>query len=112
MSRMPKKSSRLWANLQRAAFEYFLNEVNLANGLVADSTKEGWPASIAAIGLALAIYPIGVERSFITRAEAIKRTLTTLRFFWQSPQGNAADAIGYRGFFYHFLDMQTGRRAW
>ncbi len=109
---MPKKPSRLWGNLQRAAFTYFLNEVNLANGLVVDSTKEGWPASIAAIGLALAIYPVGVERNFITRAEAIKRTLTTLRFFWHSPQSDAADATGYRGFYYHFLDMQTGRRAW
>jgi hypothetical protein len=30
----------------------------------------------------------------------------------QSPHGTAADATGYRGFYYHFLDMQTGKRAW
>ena len=29
-----------------------------------------------------------------------------------SEQGESADATGYKGFYYHFLDMQTGRRAW
>lgn len=42
----------------------------------------------------------------------MERTLATLRFFWNSPQGPEPDATGYRGFYYHFLDMQTGRRAW
>jgi hypothetical protein len=63
-------------------------------------------------GMALAIYPIGVQRGFITHKEAVARTLTTLRFFWQSPHGTAADATGYRGFYYHFLDMRTGKRVW
>lgn len=36
----------------------------------------------------------------------------TLRFFRDSPHGVAPDATGYKGFYYHFLDMQTGRRAW
>ena len=40
-----------------------------------------------------------------------KRTLTTLRFFWNSPHGPEPDATGYKGFYYHFLDMKTGRRA-
>src|ERR1700737_3551619 len=116
MSKELNDSAAFLANLQRKTFQYFWTEVsptvNLTNGLVVDSTKEGWPASIAAIGMALAIYPGGVERGFITRQEAVTRTLTTLRFFWQSPQGTAADATGYRGFYYHFLDMQTGQRVW
>jgi hypothetical protein len=112
MTKGPDDSAAWLARLQRNAFRYFWTEVNPTNGLVVDSTKEGWPASIAAIGMALAIYPIGVQRGFITRKEAVARTLTTLRFFWQSPQGTAADATGYRGFYYHFLDMQTGKRAW
>jgi hypothetical protein len=62
--------------------------------------------------LALAAYPIGVERGFWTRDSAVERTLTTLRFFWNSPQGPEPNAAGYRGFYYHFLDMQTGRRMW
>lgn len=102
----------LLARLQRKTFQYFWTEVNPANGLVVDCTKEGWPASIAAIGMALAIYPIGVEHLFITREEAITRILTTLRFFWHSSQGTAVDATGYRGFYYHFLDMETGKRVW
>jgi hypothetical protein len=79
---------------------------------VADKTAANWPASIAAVGLALAAYPAGVERSYMPRASAVERTLATLRFFSDSPQGPEPDATGFRGFYYHFLDMQTGRRAW
>ena len=97
--------------LQRETFGYFQHEVNSVNGLVIDKTAPDSPASIAATGFALAAYPVGVERGFISRAAAVERTLTTLRFFSSSPQGPERDATGYRGFYYHFLDMQTGRRA-
>ncbi|MEP6608614.1 MAG: glucoamylase family protein [Burkholderiaceae bacterium] len=98
--------------LQYQSFNYFLYEVNPANGLVRDKTEPNWPSSIAATGLALAAYPVGVERGFMSRAAAVERTLATLRFFWNSAQGPEPDASGYQGFYYHFLDMQTGRRAW
>jgi hypothetical protein len=98
--------------LQHETFRYFLHETSPVNGLIADKTEPGWPASIAATGLALASYPIGVDRSFMSRDDAVERTLKVLRFFWNSPQGTEPDATGYRGFYYHFLDMQTGRRAW
>jgi hypothetical protein len=98
--------------LQRDSFAYFLHEANPANGLVADKNEPDWPSSIAATGLALACYPVGVERGFMPRAAALERTLNTLRFFWNSPQGSEPDATGHRGFYYHFLDMRTGRRAW
>src|ERR1041385_8941036 len=98
--------------IQDEAFSYFLHETNPVNGLVSDKTAANWPASIAATGLALAAYPVAVEHGFMPRAAAVERTLTTLRFFWNSPQGPEPDATGYQGFFYHFLDMQTGRRAW
>ena len=98
--------------LQRDTVGYFLHETNTANGLVIDKTAADWPSSIAATGLALACYPVSVERGFMSRAAAVKRTLTTLRFFWNSPQGPEPDATGYKGFYYHFLDMQTGHRAW
>jgi hypothetical protein len=98
--------------LQHDAFGYFLHETNPVNGLVIDKTAPQWPASIAATGLALAAYPVGVERGFLSRSAAVERTLATLRFFWYSPQGPEPDATGYRGFYYHFLDMHTGRRAW
>jgi hypothetical protein len=99
-------------SLQRETFSYFLKETNSRNGLVVDKTAADWPASIAATGLALAVYPVAVERGFISRAAAIETVLTTLRFFWTSPQGPEPDATGYHGFYYHFLDMQSGRRAW
>ncbi len=99
------------SHVQKRTFGYFLKETNLSNGMVPDSTRQDSAASIAAIGFALTAYPIGVERGFLTRAEAVKRTVTTLRFFAQSEQSTASDATGYKGFYYHFLEMQTGRRA-
>ncbi len=98
--------------VQRKTFSYFEKEVNPANGLVADKTDPRWPASIAAIGLALTAYPVGVERGYLTREQALERTLTTLRFFRDSPHGPDPDATGHKGFYYHWLDMRTGRRAW
>src|SRR5919197_4053422 len=108
----PSLSEKELDKLQRTTFGYFLKETNPANGLVPDNTREGAHASIAPVGFALAAYPIAVGRSFITRPEAVERTLTTLRFFWNSPQGTDAYATGHKGFYYHFLDMRTGRRAW
>ncbi len=102
----------LLAPLQRESFDYFLREVNPANGLIADKTQAHWPASIAATGLALAAYPVGVERGFVARDHAVRLTLAALRFFQTSPQGTAPDCTGYKGFYYHFLDMATGARAW
>jgi hypothetical protein len=98
--------------LQRATFNYFVHETNPLNGLVIDKTKPGAPASIAAVGLALSSYPVGVERRFVSRADAVQRTLATLRFFHKSVQGTDPDATGYKGFYYHFLDMKTGKRVW
>src|ERR1700689_2651003 len=94
--------------LQRNTFDYFVHEVNPLNGLVVDRTQEGAPASIAAVGLVLSAYPVGVERGFITRAEAAERTLATVRFFRNSSQDKGVEATGYKGFYYHFLDMKTG----
>ncbi len=103
---------QLLRTLQRDSFTYFTHKTNPVNGLVSDKSREGWPASIAAVGLALAAYQVGVERGFMTRNDAVQRTLATLRFFAHAPHGPGADATGYKGFYYHFLDMNSGRRAW
>ena len=105
------KTDAMLEKLQCESFSYFLHETNVTNGLVKDKTANNWPASIAAVGLALAAYPVAVKHGFMTHASAVKLTLTTLRFFWNSPQGEEPDATGYKGFYYHFLDMQTGRRS-
>lgn len=101
----------LLSSLQQESFAYFLAEANEANGLVRDKTAPDWPASIAAVGLALTVYPIGVERGMMTREHARARTLATLRFFAASAQGRGPKDSGYKGFYYHFLDMETGARA-
>lgn len=99
--------------LQQNTFRYFWEETNPDNGLIPDNTSaDHVPASIAGVGLALATYPVAVERSFVSRAKAVERTLATLRFFWNAPQGPMPDATGHQGFFYHFLDVTNGRRAW
>src|SRR6266511_471609 len=103
----PSLTDKDLARLERDTFKYFANEMNQENGLFPDNTRQGAPSSIAVAGFALTAYPVGVERGYITRAEAIKRSLLTLRFFHDGPQGTGPDAIGYKGFYYHFLDMKT-----
>lgn len=98
--------------LQRDTFGYFLDFANPANGLVPDNSRPGSHCSIAAVGFALATYPIAVERGYIRRAEARERVLATLRFFAEAPRDGEKDGTGHHGFYYHFLDMQHGRRAW
>ncbi|UVK39182.1 hypothetical protein LHFGNBLO_000514 [Mesorhizobium sp. AR10] len=108
----PPSDDELLDCFQRAAFGYFLETVNPVNGLVADTSRPNWPASIAVVGFALSCYPIGVERGWMTRNDAASLTLATLRFFRNSRQGNGDDVTGHKGFYYHFLDMQTGLRTW
>lgn len=98
--------------LQRTAFDYFLHTANPQNGLIADTTRDGAPSSIAVVGFALSAYPVGVEHGWIERADAIQRTLVTLRFFMNSDQSGGPEATGYHGFYFHFLDMQRGTRIW
>jgi hypothetical protein len=103
--------SEMLDHLRRVTFEYFRHEFNSQNGLIADKTQPGSPSSIAAVGMGLSSYVVAVERDLLSRVEAVDRTLTLLRFFHSSHQGPEPDATGYKGFYYHFLDMQTGRRA-
>ena len=111
MTGMTPRDLEELGELQRHTFRYFVHETNPGNGLVRDRSREGSPASIAAVGLALTCYPVGVFRRWLTRAEAAERVLTTLRFFARSAQSEDEDATGSHGLYYHFLDMRTGRRA-
>ena len=99
-------------DLQRAAFGYFAAAVNPANGLVADRSHSNSPCSIAVVGFALSVYPIAVERGWMRRVDAVACTVAALRFFHDSDQSESADATGYKGFYYHFLGMQSGARVW
>ncbi len=102
----------LLERLQRAAFEYFLQTANPANGLIPDNSRVNAPVSIAVVGFALASYPVAVERGWLARADAVARSLAALRFFRDSDQSGGSTATGYKGFYYHFLDSGTGARVW
>ncbi|MFP5405525.1 MAG: glucoamylase family protein [Gammaproteobacteria bacterium] len=102
----------LLERLQRAAFDYFPGMTSARNGLVADTSRADSPASIAVIGFALASYPAAVERGWIDRVDAVRASLAALRFFRDSEQSESPSATGFKGFYYHFLDMQTGARVW
>ena len=97
--------------VETRTFQWFWDNTNPANGLVPDR----WPtksfSSVAAIGFGLTAYIVGVERGYVSRSDAAARVLTTLNFLYHAPQGpDATGVTGYKGFFYHFLDMNTGLR--
>jgi hypothetical protein len=96
--------------LQWTTLLYYIREFNYRNGLIADKTEPGSPASIAAFGMAEATIPLILERHHLPRELMAKSVLRHLQFLWNSPQGPRADATGYKGFYYHFLNMETGRR--
>jgi hypothetical protein len=106
-------------SLHAGAFRYAWYQANPANGLIRDRSQSGSPASIAAVGFGLSAICTGVDHGWVSRADARTRVLTTLNTFWTLPQNNLpADGsgngtqIGHRGWFYHFLNMNTGFRMW
>lgn len=99
------------ADLQEATFGYFVQTTNARNGLVLDSTKQHAPATVAGSGLVLTCYAVAAERGYLPRRELARRARTTLEFFRNAEQSDGPAATGYKGFFYHFLDFDTGARA-
>jgi len=108
---LSKSRQALVDDLERRTFDWFWDSANPSNGLVPDHYPGESFSSIAAVGFGLTAYGVGVERGYVTRAQAVERTLATLRFFKDAPQNASEDdASGYHGFYYHFLDMKTGKR--
>lgn len=110
-------NDQLLDTLQHTAFNFFWNEANPVNGLIKDRSNAngggGAPCSIASVGFGLTAICIGVDHGWVTREAARDRVLTTLRTFWTGPQGSGTSGyIGYKGFYYHFLDMTTALRTW
>lgn len=101
----------LFSDIERRTFQFFWDTTNELNGLAPDRFPSRPFASIASVGFALTAYPIGIENGWISRNQAIDRTLTTLKFFRDAPMGpQRTGRAGYKGFYYHFLDMQQGNR--
>jgi hypothetical protein len=103
--------SHLLSDIEHHTFNFYWERVNHTNGLMADRWSTPSACSITGTGFALIAWPIGVERGWITREQARDITLQTLRFFEQLPQGDQlSGTAGYRGFYYHLIDMETGIR--
>src|SRR3954471_5244854 len=101
----------LFDDIEKRTFNFFWETTEGATGLVPDRWTAAPFASVAAVGFALSAYAIGVERGYVTRAQARARVLTTLRFLHAAPQGaDPANSAGYQGFFYHFLNFGSGKR--
>ncbi|PYV14819.1 MAG: hypothetical protein DMG21_17050 [Acidobacteria bacterium] len=101
-------------DLRHRAFQYFVEQADPGTGLVRDRARTTGAAvsgasqhvaSIAATGFGLTALSIGAEHGWISRQDARSRVLVTLRFF-------ADRAPSEHGWFYHFMDMRTGARAW
>ncbi|MGY1457726.1 MULTISPECIES: glucoamylase family protein [unclassified Luteimonas] len=110
---MPAKMPlpQLFRDIEKRTFQFFWDTTDERNGMTPDRFPSRPFASVAAIGFALTAYPVGIENGWIGRRQAVDRTLLTLEFLLESPQGpEATGTIGHRGFFYHFLDMRTGHR--
>ena len=101
-------------DLERRSFQYFWDQASPDTGLVLDRTRtDGTPsdedhryiASIAATGFGLTAICIASERGWISRSAARARVSATLRFF-------ADRALQEHGWFYHWMDVNTGERRW
>lgn len=109
----PLTDEQLLDSLQYYGFRFFWQEANPTNGLIKDRSTPTSPASIASVGFGLTAIGIAIDHGWITRAAGRDRTLTTLRTFWEMPQGSAVSGtIGYKGWFYHFLDMNSATRVY
>lgn len=95
----------------RKCFEYLWREANTdiespGYGLVRDRAPSNpHVSSIAAVGFALSALPIGVKRGWVSFEEAYLRAAGTLDTFLHNAEGE-------KGFFYHFLHPDTGKRIW
>jgi len=114
VSQLAGTDEELLEDLGRRSFRYFWEQSDPQTGLTLDRARtDGSPhdenhrkiASIAATGFALTALCIAAERDWVPTEEARERTRRTLRFF-------ADHAFHQNGWFYHWLNVQTGEREW
>ena len=108
----PRTLSPLMERELRGCFDFFWKEWNadpqsptygMTNGDYVGMNKYS-PIAIEEQGFYFAAIIIGVERGWITREEGEKRILITLR--------SLAKLERIRGFWYHFIDQDSGKRGW
>lgn len=107
------KGEALITDVSRRAFDYFWNESKAPHYQALDRARNSkslaphdrTPASIAAVGYALAACAIGADRGWITRRRALERARAIA-------SATLAHAPSHRGWFYHFYDPKTMERMW
>jgi len=107
----PLNESALLDDVEQRTFHFFWDLTDPNTHLIPDRAPTESFSSIAAVGFGLTAYGIGAERGYVTRDAAAQRTLATLQSLLAMKQGPEPPGVsGYKGFFYHFLDMKTAER--
>jgi hypothetical protein len=96
----------LLATVARETFDFFWHEASPNTGLILDRNAPNAAASIASVGFGLAAIPVAIERGWITHDAGYERARLAISTFV-----NGA-VQGEHGFFYHFVDVETGERRW
>lgn len=99
--RFTAADEQLLDEVEHACFLYFWREVGNPAPLAKDR-KLAPVASIAAIGFQLSSLPIGVERGWVTRAEAEQRAKAVLQTLFERKDNKKF------GVYLHYPDMNTG----
>lgn len=95
----------------KKSYNFFIKEANVDKksngyGLIRDKTiLSDHIASIASVGYGLAALIIGINHKWISYEKAYERASMTLDTFLNNVEGT-------NGFFYHFVNMETGKREW
>ena len=107
----PISDDQFLDQIEHAAFQFFWEQANATTGLVKDRAfaaggNDNRPvASIASTGFGLTALCIGHKRGYADVTQIQARVTATLNFLLNQ-------LTHVNGFFYHFLDMSTGTRAW
>lgn len=100
-------------DLSHRAFRYFWEQSHPETGFTLDRAnntkdepREQYVSSIAATGFALSAYAVGTQRKWVRREDALEKARMTLRAIEARPNKR------HRGWFFHFVDWETGERVW
>jgi hypothetical protein len=105
----PGTDDQLLEEITKSGFQFFWEQADATTGMVKDralaaGNDSRTVSSIAATGFGLTALCIGAQRGYQANSDITSRVRSTLEFTLnQLPQQN--------GFFYHFVDMTTGARA-
>jgi hypothetical protein len=107
----PGTDDQLLEEIEKAGFQFFWEQADPATGQVKDRALAAGNdtrtvSSIAATGFGLTALCIGDQHGYQSHGTIVSRVQTALNFLAHTMQ-----PMGMNGFFYHFVDMTSGMRA-